>query len=175
MVLPVARVTDFVIAVPINGIFCNCRGLFNVRAPVDELKCPVAAVPGGRLAVTVLPVTGSVNLKGAKVAVTAPVEVLILLIIEIVCENGPGNRRLFVQAVTVALRILVMVGAAFPAAAITLEAVPLVAACFAVEITLEVPVLEAAALVVWDVRGEVPLQPLKTIQREATIAANQYI
>lgn len=77
MVLSVDRVVAFVVTVPATGTFCNWRGLVKVREPVEVLNCPVAVAPGGRLMVMVLPVDGSVNVKGANEAVTAPVELLI--------------------------------------------------------------------------------------------------
>ena len=76
MVLSVESVVALVVTVPATGTFCNCRGLVNVREPVEALNCPVAVAPGGRLTVMVLPVDESVNVKGANVAVTAPVELL---------------------------------------------------------------------------------------------------
>ena len=76
MVLSVASVVALVVTVPATGTFCSWRGLVNVREPVEALNCPVAVAPGGRLTVMVLPVDGSVNVKGANVAVTAPVELL---------------------------------------------------------------------------------------------------
>jgi hypothetical protein len=77
MAFSVEREVDFVVTVPATGTFCNTRGPVNVREPVEALNCPVAVVPAGRLMVIVLPVDGSFNVNGAKVAVTAPVELSI--------------------------------------------------------------------------------------------------
>lgn len=76
MVLSVASLVALVVTVPATGTFCSSRGLVNVREPVAVLNWPVAIEPGGRLTVMVLPVDGSVNVKGANEAVTAPVELL---------------------------------------------------------------------------------------------------